>query len=107
MMAFIGHLPPEILLHIFKYLVNLRDILTASVSLKGTKHEVLVSAKFLQPYLTVFAHLDTHLNKSIEKLGWTENCTDYSLIMSLWKRHKPFKGRYHEKETLTQTSIVR
>ena len=106
-MAFIGDLPPEILLYIFKYLVNLRDIFTASVSLEGTNHEAFVSKYFLQPHLIVFAHLDIYLNKSIEVLGWTENCSDNSLIMSIWKRHKPFKGRYHEKETLTQTSIVR
>ena len=94
-MAFIGDLPPEILIYIFQYLVNLRDILTASVSLEGTKHEAFVSKYFLQPQLIVFAHLDTHLKKSIENLGWTENCSDYSLIMSLWKRHKPFKGTHH------------
>ena len=37
--------------------------------------------------------IDLELKKIFLYKGWTEKCNDLSLIMSLWEKYKPYKGK--------------
>ena len=84
------NLPPEIIINsIFKYL-NEIDILNCSIALIGTRNEGFVTQTYLKPQLKIYACLDLNLKKSLENVGWSQECQDSKLIAKLWKDFKPF-----------------
>ena len=111
MAAFVGDLPPEILLLIFDCLSCLKDILNFSLALASTKHEALAVRLFLAPQLSIFATLDVDLRKLLQKDGWTEDINNSGLIIALWGKYKPWKGNkttfYFSRPKLTGISSRR
>ena len=87
---FIENLPPEILLCLLKYL-SLSDILNFYQAY-NLWHE-LIAQFFMKPQMIALTAIDSELKKLFLEEGWTENCNDLSLIMALWEKYKPYKGK--------------
>ena len=86
----IQDLPAEVLVEIFK-LLSFKDVVE-NCSNTCLKWRSVVVHFFLQPYLQKLAkhHLDLRL--SFIEEGWTEDCHDTELIVSLCNKHLSFKG---------------
>ena len=87
---FIENLPPEIVLCLLKYL-SLSDILNFYQAY-NLWHE-LIARFFMKPQIIALTAIDSELRKLFLEEGWTENCNDLSLIMTLWEKYKPYKGK--------------
>ena len=88
---FIENLPPEIVLCLLKYF-SLSDIL--NLYHVYDQWQELIAQFFLKPQMIALTAIDSDLKKIFLDEGWTENCNDLSLIMSLWEKYKPYKGKF-------------
>ena len=81
----ISHLPPEILIVIFKY-VDVKDIENCSITCRYWKK--LLAEFLMRPRLNRLAKSNLTLKKKLIANGWKKNCHDYDIIRKL---HKKFK----------------
>ena len=89
-MCSLDYLPIELLVLIFHFL-KINDLVKCSHVNK--KWQNIVIQYFIKPQLVVFAKLDKGLKKSFYQEGWDKNSNNYDLIVKLWKKYQPYKGR--------------
>ena len=85
--------PKEILAKIFKMISNV----DAENCLKACeKWRDLIIHYIFGPYLCKIVRNNLPLRNTLIDEGWTEDCEDYDLIISLYKRFKSCKGNVNE-----------
>ena len=93
----INDLPEEIIIIIFQHL-QFQDIIE-NCSNTCMKWRFIVAHYFMQPYLKKLARHHLDLRKYFENVGWTEECSEIELILTLCERHMCYKyKRTHEEE---------
>ena len=97
MAATIEDLPELPLISIFKYL-NLIDIENCSLVYK--KWERLIARDFYQKHFRIISKLNNEFKKELYKKGWTENCNNIELILSLWEILQPYRGGKYRRRNL-------
>ena len=84
------NLPTEIIRSIFQYL-PFKDVVDNCL-ITCNKWQNIVIQYFLCPQLRIFAKLNGKLRHKLNKNGWSDNCTNNALILSLWREFEPYKG---------------
>merc|ERR1712241_903685 len=85
----INDLPEEIIVIIFQDL-QFKDIIE-NCSNTCMKWRFIVAHYFMQPYLKKLARHHLDLRKTFESVGWTEECSEIDLILTLCERHMCYK----------------
>ena len=102
MAATIEDLPELPLISIFKYL-NLIDIENCCLVFK--KWESLIARDFYQKHFRIISKLNDEIKKELYKKGWTENCNNIELILSLWETLQPYRGGEYRRRNLVTCDI--
>ena len=84
------NLPTEIIILIFHHL-PLKDVVDNCL-ITCNKWQNIVTQYFLCPQLRIFAKLSGKLRRELYKNGWSDNCTNTSLILSLWRKFEPYQS---------------
>ena len=88
----IKQLPVEMLLNIFENL-SLHDLVV-----KGSKTclqwREIITQFMLRPKILRLANVNGAFKKNIEKDGWTEECDDTELILSLYQKYEIYSSKY-------------
>ena len=92
----INDLPVEILIIIFQDL-QFKDIIE-NCSNTCMKWRFIVAHYFMQPYLKKLARHHLDLRKTFESVGWTEECSEMDLILTLCERHMCYKRSPPQKD---------
>ena len=83
------NLPTEIIILIFQHL-PLIDVVDNCL-ITCNKWQNIVIQYFLCPQLRIFAKLNSKLRHDLCNNGWSDDCTDNDLILSLWREFEPYK----------------
>ena len=85
----IEDVPVEVLVLIFKCL-SIQDVFQNCVN-TCVKWRYITAQYFMKPYLLRLANYHKNLKDSFQFDGWTEECNDHELIISLCEKHTSFK----------------
>ena len=83
------NLPTEIIILIFQHL-PLNDVVDNCL-ITCNKWQNIVIQYFLSPQLKIFAKLNGKLRHDLCNNGWSDDCSNNDLILSLWREFEPYK----------------